>query len=300
LKQRAFLVCLLLICVLWGASCSRNKNPVDPGPQKMDIIKGNVILENQTNHGSCFVWVDSLWIGTVTDSSGYFEIGIPNNLNNINGVFTLYYHIECFKWAGLEIELSEGKLIDGKYDVEKTGLMKTVFLEELARVTLTTDKTIYSSSGDKICYTIHVENLTDDEIWYNTDGFAFYNVTSDTVTVYTCPFYWPAGPPGEFIESGGTYTQEGDLSLPLDQSSFFDISDYYLPDGVVPPGEYFFTMDLTIDYSPYFDIYFKQSKFFTWTSFRYPAGFVDYAGWYPIFNVYDHKDISFPQITIID
>jgi len=81
---------LLILLMMLG--CTREKSPFVPSPEKPDRkhIRGTVVLENQSNNGSCFVWVESLWIGTVTDSSGYFDIPIPDSLDSTNGVFRLY------------------------------------------------------------------------------------------------------------------------------------------------------------------------------------------------------------------
>ena len=302
MKKQVFFIFLFLLCVLFGASCTRDKNPSGPIPEEPDrgkYIRGTVVLENQTNYASCFVWVDSLWIGTVSDSSGYFEIPIPDSLDSTSGVFTLYHHIECFKWAALELELSEGKIVPGKYDVENSGLMKPVFLDELASIALTTDKTVYSASGDTIRYTIRVQNLSEEEIRFISDGLIFYNLSSDTVTVYK-PFYYPAGPPGVWIAPGTTYNEDGVLLLPIDQS--YPYWDYYrLPDGLIPAGKYFFTNSFGIRYPPYFDIDidYRRTLFLLWTSCQYPTSFVILLGWVPIFNIYDSKNISFAQITII-
>ena len=296
--NRKFPFRFIVITLLLLRGCNCHKSPTEPTPEEQrNYIRGKVILENQSNHGSCFVWVDSLWIGTVTDSSGYFEITVPDSLDSTNGVFTLYYHILGFKWASAELELANGKIIPGKYDVENSGMLKTVFLDELASIALTTDKTVYSASGDTIRYKIRVQNLSEEEIWFISDGLIFYNVSSDTVTVYK-PFYYPAGPPGIDIAPGATHTEDGVLLLPIDQHYPY-WSYYRLQDGLIPVGKYFFTNSFRIRYTPYFDIYYRRTLFLFWTSCQYPTGFVILLGWYPLFNIYDSKNISYAQITII-
>jgi len=289
-----FIVITLLL--LWGCNC--HKSPTEPTPKEQrNYIRGKVILENQTNHGSCFVWVDSLWIGTVTDSNGFFEILIPDSLDSTNGIFEMYYYILGFKWAKATIELTNGQLVPGKHDVEDSGFIKSIILAELASISLTTDKSIYSASEDTIRYTIQVQNLSNEEIIYIKDGLVFYNIPADSVTVYK-PFDYPSGPPGEFIAANETFTEDGILFLPIDQSYPYP-SYYRLPEGIIPCGDYFFILSSRIQHEPYFDINFKKNNFFTWTSFQYPIGFVDIFGWSPRFNIYDPKNIGYKKLTII-
>jgi len=282
--------------------CTREKSPLEPIPKEQDKkhIRGTVVLENQSNNGSCFVWLDSLWIGTVTDSSGYFDIPIPDSLHSTNGVFRLYYHIECFNWAARELELLQGQVVAGKHDVDKSGLVRGVFLEELARIKVTTDKAVYSAATDTIRYTIRVENLSEEEILFTSGGLAFYNLSSDTVTVYN-PFYYPAGPPGIGISPGTIYAEDGFLWLPIDQR--YPYWPYYrLPGGLMPPGDYFFTAvssTARISDKGYSHMFYRENLFFFWSSYKYPPGFIMLLGWRPMFNVYDSKSIFFAKITII-
>ena len=91
-KIYIFLVFIVLIVII---GCFKEKNPISPPENQPDphqFIRGNIILENQDNFAHCPVILDTLMIGTITDSVGYYEIFLSDSLSDLKGKFKIYYY----------------------------------------------------------------------------------------------------------------------------------------------------------------------------------------------------------------
>ncbi|MDW7680756.1 MAG: hypothetical protein SCK70_09340 [bacterium] len=141
--QKIPIIILSFLAIL-NLYCTENKGPTkinEPDPHQ--FIKGRVLLENQTNHAHCPVVLDSLNIGTLTDSSGYYEIFLSDSLAEVNGTFKVYIYLYDYDLDSLAIRIEDGKVIWGEEDVDDNGNLKTITLKQLLSITATTDKGNY-------------------------------------------------------------------------------------------------------------------------------------------------------------
>ena len=290
-----FIVITLLL--LWGCNC--HKSPTEPTPKEQrNYIRGKVILENQTNHASCIVFLDSLFIGTATDTSGYFEITLPDSLSDVSGTFDIYYYIFSFRPEKATIELDSGSVVPGLHDADSSGTLKTVLLNQLVRMTMTTDKNTYSLSGDRILLWVEIFNTWDKPIGYflneqSPTGYCwFYNLDNDRLVQY---LKRPTGIGTYYlIESGQNRFEEGVLSLPFKYNTYSN-EDF-------PPGEYLFMPIMFIYWFSGINenkIVNKLELFLKHQDCSlFGEGFVTNYPKTTIMNALDTKDLHFPKITI--
>ena len=301
MKKQVFFIFLFLLCVLFGASCTRDKNPSGPiteEPEQGKYIRGTVVLENQTNHASCIVFVDSLFIGTATDSSGYFEIPIPDSLSHVSGTFDIYCYIYSFKPEKATFKMDSGSVVPGFYDADSSGTLRPVFLNQLVRMTVTTDKNTYSLSGDTILMCVEIINT-----WKNPIGYFlweqvaagncwFYNLNDGNLVQYLLE---PAGVGTYYvIEPGESSSEEAALSLPFKHNAYSN--------EVFPPGEYLFMPRFFLlwfyginenDMANKLESFLKHQDC-SWLG----EGFVTSSAKSKTINALDTKDLYFPKISI--
>jgi len=125
-------------------ACTRNENPIKPiEPAPHQFIRGSVILENQTNYAHCPVVLDSLNIGTLTDSSGSYEIFLPDSLAGVTGKFNIYFYLYDYELDSLVVIIKNGKVLWSAADVLDDGTLKTFTLKQLLSIDVTSEKSHY-------------------------------------------------------------------------------------------------------------------------------------------------------------
>ena len=166
----------LFLFIILTLGCMGNKTPTEPEDAPLDphrFIRGHVFLENQTDHSSCPVVLDSLALGTLTDSTGYYEIYIPDSLCGISGTFNLYSHLYDYGLDTLVVELDSGRVVWGKEDVLEDGTMQDITMEQLLSLTITAGKEEYVTNEEIILhYSLH--NTSD--LWFCIPGPTIYLV----------------------------------------------------------------------------------------------------------------------------
>lgn len=123
-------------------------------------LKGQVYLENQTEHSNTLVYIDSLNRGVGTDSTGYFCFQFTDSDSIYNGQFTVYYFLSDFDLDSAHFQLEKGKVILDSCDVDCTGYLTTKYLEQILLVDGWTDRTNYHI-GDTLVFTARFTNLSD-------------------------------------------------------------------------------------------------------------------------------------------
>lgn len=149
---------------------------VDPPQEKQlysAMLRGKVILENQTEYSNTLIYIDSLYRGASTDSSGNFTIYFSEKDSIYSGVFKIVYFLNDYdipdekfdsKFSPLrysaKIMLVEGKVKLDTLDVDSEGNIKTKVMKQIVRVEGWTDKLEYRV-GDTITFATRVTNLSD-------------------------------------------------------------------------------------------------------------------------------------------
>lgn len=297
-RKFLFRFILITLLLLWGCNC--HKSPTEPTPEEQgNYIRGKVILENQTNHASCIVFLDSLFIGTATDSSGYFEILLPDSLATLSGTFGIYYYIFSFKPEKVTIELDSGSVVPGVQAADSTGTIKTVLLNQLLRMNVTTDKETYSLAGDVIGIWVEIFNT-----WHETIGYYLWEQSASA----RCWFYkldngnliqYLRSPIGigifELIEPGQSRTEDGGLGFPFRHNSYYNDN--------LTPGEYIFMPILNL-YWPYGNEDGVMDRYVSFIRHQdcstLGKGFVTNYPKSLVYNALDSKDIEFPKIRITE
>jgi len=123
-------------------------------------LKGQVYLENQTEHSNALVYIDSLDRGVGTDSTGYFCIQFCDSDSIYNGQFKVYYFLEDYDLDSALFQLENGEVILDSCDVDCTGYLTTKYLEQILLVDGWTDRTDYRI-GDTLVFTARFTNLSD-------------------------------------------------------------------------------------------------------------------------------------------
>jgi hypothetical protein len=136
-----------------------------------------VLFENQTYHAHCPVVLDSLNIGTLTDSSGYYEIFLPDSLSGINGTFKLYFYLYDYELDSLSATIKDGKVLWSAADVLEDGTLKTITLKQLLSIYVTSEKERYKAGEQaKFHYTL---TNTSNRTFFTTPNYTevFYDIT---------------------------------------------------------------------------------------------------------------------------
>jgi hypothetical protein len=174
---------LLLLITCYVISC---KDEITSPPEKSiytKVLKGKVILENQTEHSNALVYLDSLNRGAGTDSSGNYTLQFSDEDTIYNGVFKIYYFVTEFEMDSALYVLENGKVKLDSLDVDSDGNLPTKELRQLVLVEGWTDKQEYRA-GDTIQFTAR-----------------FTNVTNRTVHIHIYSAYNELGPVGLYNEN---------------------------------------------------------------------------------------------------
>ncbi|MDO8549097.1 MAG: hypothetical protein Q7S39_02955 [Ignavibacteria bacterium] len=151
---------MLIIISLFLPGC---KDEITSPPEKpiyTKVLKGKVILENQTEHSNALVYLDSLNRGIGTDSSGNYSIQFTEEDTIYNGVFKIYFFVNEFEMDSAQYVLVNGKVKLDSLDVDSEGNLPTKELGQLLLIEGWTDKQEYRI-GDTIAFTAKFTNVSD-------------------------------------------------------------------------------------------------------------------------------------------
>ncbi len=146
---------------------------------QFNIIRGTVLLSEESNQDSIYVWLDGLNQATYTDSSGEFMMELPppeiQPGGGLSGVFKLYYFLANYKIQYSVLYLIEGKIERSKGDIDSRGnIFPNVWLTKLLDIqTETIPSKIETNYTGEVLTKVHLTNKID--------------------TVYVNTFRWPWG-----------------------------------------------------------------------------------------------------------
>jgi hypothetical protein len=167
IKHRTHILCVFCLFILFY-SCKNDNNPVSPKieelPKYSKTLSGSIQLENQTEHGNALIYIDSLDIGTSSDSSGYFDFQFTDEDTVYSGIFTIYYYLADYDLDSAKFALQKGQVIDDSLDVGSEGKLLSKQLKQLMLVDGITDKYEFAV-GDTIIFTARITNFSESTIY---------------------------------------------------------------------------------------------------------------------------------------
>ena len=258
--MKTFYIFVFILFILW-LSCSEDSVSVNdtlPPIKTTTLLKGQVILENQSEHSNAMVYIDSLARGTSSDSSGNFSFLFNESDSVYDGIFTIYYYLKDFDIDTAQFEMVRGKVLLDAFDVDDSGNLSLKHIKQIVRVYGSTDKQDYRI-GETLEFTGRFTNLTDDTLHiYITSPFTSLGYVSlYRDSEYPPYIISPIDPvPAErdiFIFPGGTY--EGSAIRPVPSGMY--ISNTLWP---LLPAEYIVEASFFIKDRPY-DIPEKMDLF---------------------------------------
>lgn len=243
----------LWIILLLSVSCE--DNIVDPpdNQQFSGILKGKVILENQTEHSNALVYIDSLNRGVSTDSNGSYAILFTEEDSVYNGEFKLIYFLNDYDMDSAKIMLVDGKLKLDTLDVDSEGRIETKEMKQIVLVEGWTDKQEYRI-GDTLSFTARFTNVTNRVIHLHIPSI--FNQLGH-VFLYNDQY------PSFIISSIDPVTL--DLDIDIYSPSYYEGKvSYIIPEGnygatgfrPLPPDEYIVTTSLYVE--DYLKNYFED------------------------------------------
>lgn len=209
--------CLLFLFIVLSFSigCLEKKDSISPVIDRTTpehFIRGNVILENQTNPAHCPVIFDKFMIGTITDSLGYYEIFIPDSLADLTGTFKVYYYLYDYDLDSLSVRIDKGKVKWGQEDVDDEGLLKTMTLKQIISMEVTSDKN-QCIVGEYVRFSAIIKNKSQRTLTLSTSDiimFGFHDIHSKSTS-------WRgvggASSDNPHIEPGGIFNHDTNIAV---------------------------------------------------------------------------------------
>jgi hypothetical protein len=243
---RRYLIPIIIVVLL--LSCDDDIIPPTPEPPASDsslytkVLKGKVILENQTEHSNALVYLDSLNRGVGTDSSGNYSMQFSDEDSIYNGTFKILFFVNEFEMDSAQYVLVGGKVKLDSLDVDSVGNLPTKELEQLLLVEGWTDKEEYRA-GDLITFIGRFTNVTNRMIhifisscWqpfgfvglYN-ENYHQYNLSPCDPVLADCDIYLQ---PNDYYEGQVVYIiPDGyycDNPIPLPEDKFIVVADLFI------------------------------------------------------------------------
>lgn len=123
---------ILITILMVSNSCTENPFS-DDGSNKIakEKISGYVELSDGVTPDNVFVWLEEFNLSTYTDSIGKFSftLPLPENQgygNGFDGKFMMYFYVNNYMDDSVEIEFSQGELLDDQKNIGNTGKFKEV------------------------------------------------------------------------------------------------------------------------------------------------------------------------------
>lgn len=234
----AFLILLFFIigCEKDYSIVSGKKEEPPSPPIYEETLTGRILLEDQYEHSNALIYIDGLNIGARSDSSGFFMFRFPDSIQDQSGIFTVYYFVEDFDLDSAIIELQEGRLQKGKWDVDSSGALPLKELNHLLEVEGWTDRQQYRI-GDTLFFHMIIRNISNRQL-----HIEFVNVSGDfgRVSLYRDKTY----PPVIISHYDNTNT---DMDVYMNPGGYYEgFGTYIIPQGVwvddslyvLHPGKY--------------------------------------------------------------
>lgn len=159
---------ILIVIIL---SCQTDKTPLSLQNGKTEkpiyytrTISGYVQMEHQTNHDNCAIFLNQVNIGTYTDSSGFYQLTLPdtafeNDTLKVIGTVQLYFYSFNFFLDSLQVAFGQKGIILDSLSVTQNGIIKNMTLKEEFSIRMETDTTYYSV-GDTIWMTLYIKKYS--------------------------------------------------------------------------------------------------------------------------------------------
>jgi len=208
------------------SSCKDNSTLPEPVKEYSSSISGKVILQNQTEHSNALVYIDGLYRGVSSDSSGNYTLQFTKDDSVYDGVHKLYYFLNDYDMDSASIYLSKGEVKLNTLDVDAEGNLPTKKMKQILLVEGWTDKTEYRV-GDKITFTAK-----------------FTNVTNKTIHLTISSFFNPLG---YIVIYNDRYAGGGILLPPFDPVSA-QLDSYLNPNGGIYQGTMTCKIELNSSY----------------------------------------------------
>ena len=166
---------LLIILIFITLSCQTDETPLSLQNKKHEepihytpTISGYVQMEHQTTHDNCAVFLDSVNVGTYTDSSGFYKLTLADSMFNsdtllLQGRFKLYFYSFNYKLDSLDVVLGREGFIKDSLAIDAQGHMKDILVKQVFSIKLETDTTYYAV-GDTIWMTMYMKKFGTDTI----------------------------------------------------------------------------------------------------------------------------------------
>jgi hypothetical protein len=170
-----YLVLSSLVFSLIFITCEQNKTPLkaqDENNEEPDYftrtISGYVHMEHQTNHDNCAVFLDSVNIGTYTDSSGFYSLTLADPMFNsdtllLQGRFKLYFYSFNYELDSSYVAVGSKGFIKDSLAIDARGHVKNMLVKQVLSIKLVTDTTYYAV-GDTIWMTMYMKKFGTDTI----------------------------------------------------------------------------------------------------------------------------------------
>ena len=171
-----------LIFIVITLACNKDKTPFNIENEEPSYftrtISGYVQMEHQTNHDDCAVFLDSVNIGTYTDSSGFYKLTLADSMFNsdtllLQGKFRLYFYCYNYELDSLYVALGSKGFIKDSLAIDAQGHVKDMLVKQVFSIKLVTDATYYAV-GDTIWMTMYMKKFGTDtieiKIWESVSG----------------------------------------------------------------------------------------------------------------------------------
>ena len=212
MKNQVFSIFLFLLCVLFGASCTRDKNPLEPPEHKPNprVLKGNAKLENQTDHYGILVYLEGLKLYTLTDEMGDYTLTIPDSLFSgdsltVQGKFHIYYSFPYYDFDSTSVVTYRQGFVFSREDQDAEGHVTPVELNQVLGIKTVTDKAVYTPD-DSLWVQVTWTNCSDRELnllfYYEGMGYALR-----AVMLFDSSSFWEFSAPTSFAETEVKLTQ---------------------------------------------------------------------------------------------
>ena len=139
--------------------CTSNPFSKDKITPSHQIVKGTVRLNDGSDPGGVFVWLEQLDISTRTDSTGAFSLEIPAPQTQpgggINGVYRLYYYVANYQIAASATAIVKGSFVYGEENIDSNGNIKpAIVMKKLFDIDTKVTPTIFphDSTGYILIY----------------------------------------------------------------------------------------------------------------------------------------------------
>lgn len=257
------------ICLVILSGCTNN--PFfggDDYPANQLAIKGNVQLQNTTDHSGIYIWLEGVNAFTYTDSSGDFKLNLPSpeslpgGASAYSGVFHLYYFMSNYRFDSLSVLLRSGEVEFGEKAIDNKGnVIDKIVLPKLLTITTSVSPNIISLSEypPNLKVTINVEPTAygaDVEAYFTNDNKigAFLFARKDSILL-SYPYILPTSAPQEqFLNFPVSATDTVSVHLPIGEYEivpFLRIKQQGIPDDLITSiSEFAYTMTHQYLYVP--------------------------------------------------